>query len=158
MQSLVDSLKNHTVDLYSDIKAGICSWENRGGKDGALNAAVKTIFHYVLLLNINLNLHYVPSNLNKADEPSRSLNMTDSMLSKTAWNYFQQIFGSHSLDLMTIDSNCMKDIFGHHLRHFTSFPTPNSAGVNMFAKKLSNVKNPYVFRPFQFGVSIITIS
>ena len=149
LQSLGDSLKNHRVDLYSDNKAVICSWENQGGKDGALNAVIKTIFDYVLLLNINLNLHYVPSNLNKADEPSRSLNMTDSMLSKTAWDYVQQIFGPHSVDLMAMDSNCMKDIFGHPLRHFTPFPTPNSAGVNVFAQDLSNVKNPYVFPPFQ---------
>ncbi|KAK3107263.1 hypothetical protein FSP39_010584 [Pinctada imbricata] len=143
LQSLGDKIRNHRVDLYTDNKAVICSWENQGGRDCALNDLMKDIFRSVVKLNEHLTLHYVTSGDNKADEPSRSLNMTDSMLSKTAWAYVQQIFGLHSVDLMALDSNSMKDCFGCTLRHFTPFPTPYTAGVNVFAQDLSNVENPY---------------
>ena len=148
-QSLRGSVQNHRVDLYTDNMSVIHSWNNQGGKDPKLNSLMKSLFALVLNLNVKLNLHYVPSENNMADTPSRSINITDSMLSDCAWLYVQQIFGPHTANLMAMDSNCMKDQNGSYLKHYTPFPTPFSAGVNVFAQDLSGDENPYVFPPFQ---------
>ena len=149
LQSLSTSIANHRVDLYTDNMSVIYSWENQGGRDSALNTLIKTLFQLVLNLNVKLSLHYVPSSQNKADAPSRVLHVTDSMLSDHAWLYVQQLYGPHSVDLMSLDSNCMKDYQGHCLKHYTPFQTPASAGVNVFAQDIKRDKNPYVFQPFQ---------
>lgn len=57
-------------------------------------------------------------------------------------------FGPYSVDLMSLDSNVMKDEFGKSLKHFTPYPKPFSAGVNVSSHRLENEKNPYVFPPF----------
>ncbi|KAK3089815.1 hypothetical protein FSP39_006754 [Pinctada imbricata] len=149
LQSVADHIGNHRVDLFTDNMSVIHAWENQGGKDPHLNRLMKTLFILTVDLNIKLNLFHVPSSLNEADTPSRSLHITDSMLSDFAWSYVQQLFGPHSVDLMSLDSNCMKDEFGLCLKHYTPYPTPKSAGVNVFAQDLSKEKNAYVFPPFQ---------
>ena len=37
---------------------------------------------------------------------------------------------------MSLDSNVMKDKVGNSLPHFTPVPSPESSGVNLFAKDL----------------------
>ena len=50
---------------------------------------------------------------------------------------------------MSLDSNVMIGNDGRPLlRHFTSFPSVGSAGVNVFAQDLSSEINSYVFPPF----------
>ena len=55
------------------------------------------------------------------------------------------------LDLMALDSNAQYDRNGFRLPHFTSFPTPESAGVNVFNQDLSSddgsIVNAYAFLP-----------
>jgi hypothetical protein len=48
---------------------------------------------------------------------------------------------------MALDSNAMRGAQGI-LRHFTPYPTPLSAGVNVFAQDIDQELNPYVFPPF----------
>ena len=60
----------------------------------------------------------------------------------------QQRFGPHTLDLMSLESNVMRNVKGHPLPHFTPFPLPGSSGVNMFAQSLDVAGNCYVFPPF----------
>ena len=66
----------------------------------------------------------------------------------------QEEFGGdkgHSCDLMSLDSNAMKDRMGNSLPHFTPVPSPDSAGVNLFAQDLSQhgaiMSRPHVFPP-----------
>lgn len=108
-----------------------------------------TLFCFVYEFNISLNLQYVQSNLNVADEPSRSISLSDCMLSEASWAYVEQLFGPHTVDLMSLDSNCMKDRYGKMLRHFTPYPTILSDGVNVFVQNVNEEENPYVFPPFQ---------
>ena len=58
----------------------------------------------------------------------------------------------HNLGLMALDSNAQCDRQGSLLPHFTPYPTPRSAGVNVFNQDLTNCDgvtvNPYVFLPF----------
>jgi hypothetical protein len=65
-----------------------------------------------LRLDIILNLHYVPSKENLADEPSRQLNKSDATLHTGIWHKIQEQFGGstgNTIDLMSVDSNTMKD-------------------------------------------------
>ena len=52
---------------------------------------------------------------------------------------------------MSLDSNAVKDRMGNSLPHFTPVPSPDSAGVNLFAQDLSQhgdiISRPYVFPP-----------
>jgi hypothetical protein len=45
-----------------------------------LNSTLKELFQLTLDLDILLNLHYVPSKENLADEPSRQLNKSDASI------------------------------------------------------------------------------
>ncbi|KAK3745980.1 hypothetical protein QZH41_014655 [Actinostola sp. cb2023] len=69
-----------------------------------------------------------------------------------AWARVQSNFGGirgHSVDLMALDTNAQQDLSGQPLPHFTPFPTPESAGVNLFAQSPQTAPavwdNPYVF-------------
>ena len=66
--------------------------------------------------DIVLNLTYVQPKSNPSDEPSRSVQNSDPMLSADAWGVVLERFGGHnghSLDLMSLDSICMKDSSGN---------------------------------------------
>ena len=56
-------------------------------------------------------------------------------------------WGPHSVDLMGLDSNTPLDAQGHPLKHFTPWPTQNSAGVNVFSQTLHHLDNAYAFSP-----------
>ena len=56
-------------------------------------------------------------------------------------------WGPHTCDLMAVDSNAMLGSGGMPLRHFTLFPTPESAGTNIFCQDVQLEINPYVFPP-----------
>lgn len=49
---------------------------------------------------------------------------------------------------MSLDSNVMQDENGYPLPHFTPYPTPASAGVNVFAQELCPTDTYYIFPPF----------
>lgn len=49
----------------------------------------------------------------------------------------EQLFGPHTVDLMSLDSNCMNDRYGKMLRHITPYPTILSDGVNVFVKNVN---------------------
>ena len=48
---------------------------------------------------------------------------------------------------MSLDSNVQTDHDGKPLPHFSPWPTPNSAGVNVFAQTLQPSENAYAFPP-----------
>ena len=149
LSSFKGELKDSRVDVFVDNMAVLKSWENQGGKDKALNDIMKQLFQLIMEVNASLKLQYISSAENLADGPSRLVSLSDSMLSEVAWKYVEQLFGPHTVDLMAIDSNCMKDRTGNSLKHFTPYPTPESAGINVFAQTLVSDENYYVFPPFQ---------
>ncbi|WAR14863.1 hypothetical protein MAR_004968 [Mya arenaria] len=144
-------IASHRVDAKIDNKVLLHAWVNQGCKSHEMNLVIKDLFQLTIDYDIILNMQYVPSKSNPADEPSRSLNKTDSMLSKTSWQLVEQYYGGHAghiLDLMSLDSNCMRNKRGGTLRHFTPWPTHFSSGVNMFAQVITPSENCYVFPPF----------
>lgn len=98
--------------------------------------------------NLSLALHYVPSQLNAADPPSRVLSDLDCTLSADVWKLVDTTFGPHSIDLMALPSNVRYDRSGNPLRFFSPFPCVQSAGTNVFAQEIAPQENAYVFPPF----------
>ena len=116
-----DHIRGKRVDANVDNKALLHSCYNEGSKSRELNSVLKQIFNLVLHLDIVLNLTFVKSEHNLADEPSRALKKSDAMLSEKTWSQVQQAFGEHSFDLFSLESNAMIGIDGrplHVLPHF----------------------------------------
>lgn len=123
---------------------------------------MKVLFATTAELNVLLRLSYVRSAENPADGPSRLLSPLDCRLTDRMWQNVQQEFGGstgHTFDLMALDSNVVKDRFGHSLLHFTQSPSPGSSGVNLFVQGLtklgSRIHRPYVFPPSLFVGSVL---
>ena len=96
-----------------------------------------------------LHQSYIRTNENPADEPSRRLSGIDCQLTEDVWQIIQKEFGGPGgpyIDLMTLDSNAMKDKSGNSLPHFTPGPSPGSSGVNLFAQDLTR-QGPAILRP-----------
>lgn len=151
LKSVKDDIRGHRVDAHVDNQVLINSWKNQGTRSREMNTVIKELFQLVLDLDLVLNLTYVESKSNPADAPSRDLQKSDAMLAPSTWGLIQAQFGGeegHSLDLMSLDSNCMKDKAGKKLRHFSPFRNPESAGVNVFSQNIAKEENCYVNPPF----------
>ena len=123
------------------------------GKTGGQEYTAERCPQTLLARNISLCLQFVPSRLNQADAPSRVLSDKDCMLAPEPWKELENLFGPHTFDLMALDTNAQIGCSGSPLPHFTSFPTPGSCGVNVFAQDLTSQENAYVFPPFILGWS-----
>ena len=64
-----------------------------------VNNVLKEIFHLTLSANLHVILHFVPSEENPADHPSRVPSDLDCSLSPTSWQAIQRTFGPHTIDL-----------------------------------------------------------
>ena len=151
------SMENARVDVFVDNKALCDGWKKQGTRSEELNRVLMRIAQLSLSANCSLVMQFVPSAQNPADAPSRSISKMDAMLSPLAWARVQQLFGGvhgHSFDLM-LDSNAMRDAQGNVLPHFTPFPSPLSAGCNLFSQTLSSGENYYVFPPIGMVASVI---
>ena len=147
LKSLGQEIANHRVDAFVDNMAVVAAWQGQGSRTGDLAGLLKDLFQVTMTLNLDLKICYVPSRLNVADFTSRSLKKHDARLSEHHWGLVQGAFGPHTIDLMALDSNVMRDGNGQPLRHFTPFPTPSSSGVNVFSQDIVKEGNPYVFPP-----------
>ena len=98
--------------------------------------------------NLSLSLHYVPSHLNPADQPSLFLSDHDCTLSQDRWKRIDTTFGPHTIDLMALPFNVRHNRSGNPLPFFSPFPCPQSAGTNVFAQSIARQENAYVFPPF----------
>ncbi|KAJ8316599.1 hypothetical protein KUTeg_005850 [Tegillarca granosa] len=72
-----------------------------------------------------------------------------------SWNKVQSHFGPHTCDLMSLDSDAMKDKNGEVLKHFTPFPTTHSVGVNVFSQNLALEENQYVYPSYNLIAPIL---
>lgn len=154
LRACKDQITNARVDVLVDNMAVVNTWNNQSGKSVALNKVMKQLFYTTEKLNVLLHLEYIPSEGNPADSPSRRLSLSDCQLSCDVWSMVQRLFGGddgHSCDLMALDSNAMKTKQGKPLPHFTPYPSPGSAGVNVFSQNLYEhadiLVRPYVFPP-----------
>lgn len=141
-------LSSRRVDVHTDSLVLKSALANDGCKNQDINNVLKDIFDCCREFNFSLDVHYVPSSENPADIPSRKVSDIDCMLSERAWEPVERLFGPHTFDLMSLDSNCQRDGEGRCLPHFTPCATPSSCGINVFAQSLPLDHNLYVFPPF----------
>ena len=155
IKALPDGIRDCRIDASIDSMAVLGAWQGSGSRRSPqLTSATKRLYFALSSRNVQLNLSYVPSKENVADFPSRTMSRVDSKLSMSAFEMVDKEFGGvegHSFDLMSLDSNVMKNKDGIPLPHFTPFPSPDSNGVNVFSQDLRefpSMSNPYVFPPF----------
>jgi hypothetical protein len=132
------------------------AWNRQGSRNSAFNQCIKRLFEVCVDLDIDLQLRYINTKHNPADAPSRSLSRQDAKLAGPFWRQIDDVFGPHTCDLMALDSNCIMGKDGKTLRHFTPYPTPFSAGVNVFTQNLKLESNPYVFPPVAMIPSLLS--
>ena len=135
-KALPEEIWNCKMDALAGSRVVIGAWEGQGGKTSPqLMRVTKELFFAVSSRNLQLDLHYVESQKNKADAPSRRLSRSDSKLSDDVFVMVNQAFGgstSHSFDLIALVSNAMRGKDGLLFPNFSPFPSPCSEGVNLF--------------------------
>ena len=141
-------LEGQRVHAHVDNKVLVYSWANQYSTSPQLNAVLKEIFQVTFKLKCSLVTSYISSSMNPADMPSRKLQKSDATLSKRAWLFIQYLFGPHTVDMFSLDSNAMCDDSGEILKHFTPFPSPISSGVDAFSQPFTAADNCYAFPPF----------
>ena len=129
-------IQNSRVDVHTDSGALLGSWQSEGGSNTEINDVIKAVLRCSQELNYSIDMQYVPSAENPADAPSRRQSDLDYTLSEEAWSRVQRLFGPHTFDLMSLDSNSRRDLHGNRLPHFTPCHTPESSGINVFAQQL----------------------
>ena len=146
--SFKSQLSNSRVDVHIDNKVLKSALDDDGCRNSAINEVINEIYRFSRDQNFSIQTFYVPSSHNPADKPSRKCSDLDCMLSVGAWLSLERLFGPHSFDLMSLDSNCQRNAYGNSLPHYTPWATPGSAGINVFANPLPAGRNIYVFPPF----------
>ena len=146
--SLGEKIANKRLHAQCDNQAVVFSWERQYSKCPELNAIFKEIFQIIFKQKCSLTLVYVGTSQNPADAPSRALSKADARLSKRAWLFIEHLFGPHTCDMFSLDSNAITDPTGSSLRHFTPYLTPFSGGVDAFAQVYSPAENYYAYPPF----------
>lgn len=141
-------IRNSRVDVHTDSMSLLGTWQSEGGKNSSINDVIKAILRCSQEFNFLIDMQYVPSAENPADAPSRQFSDLDCTLTEEAWSRVQRMFGPHTFDLMSHDSNCRSDQLGDRLPHFSPCQAPESAGINVFAQQLPLGGNLYVFPPF----------
>lgn len=141
-------VSNARVDCFVDNAPLIACWNKDGSRNARINRVLKEIFHLTLSANLQVILHFVPSQENPADSPSRIPSDRDCMLSPPSWQIIQRSFGPHSIDLMASSYNVQKDLSGRALPFFALSPSPQALGVNIFSQAVIPSHNAYVFPPF----------
>jgi len=148
LENLADECGNMRVDVLTDSKVLIASWERQVSRCPATSAIFKELFQLCTSKNLGLALQYIPSKDNPADGPSRFRSDLDATLSPGAWRQIERAFGPHSIDLTALPSNTRCDGSGRRLRFFSPTPCKQASGTNVFAQTIAPYENAYVFPPF----------
>ena len=130
-------IQNSRVDVHTDSRALLGSWQSEGGNNSKINDVINAILRCSQEFNFLIDIQYVPSAGNPGDAPSRRHSDLDCTLSEETWSRVQRMFGPHTFDLMPLDSNCRLDQLGNRRPHFTPcHNTLESSGINVFAHQL----------------------
>lgn len=148
LRNVAGLISNARVDCFVDSATLVACWRKDGSRNTRVNNALKEIFHLTLSANLQVILHFVPSQQNPADSPSRIPSDRDCTLSPASWLIVQRAFGPHTIDLMATSANVQKDSSGRALPFFAPSPSPQALGVNVFSQTLSPSLSAYVFPPF----------
>ena len=121
---------------------------------------IKAVLRCSQEFNFSIDMQYVPSAENPADAPSRRQSDLDCTLSEEAWSHVQRLFGPHTFDLMSLDSNSRRDLHGNRLSHFTPCHTLSHPASTCLRNSCLSEKTFMFFPPLylsvRFSVSLLT--
>ena len=101
LQRVACLVSNVRVDCFVDSATLVACWKKKDGSRNALiKSGLKEIFHLTLSANLHIILHFVPSQNNPADSPSRIPSVQDCLLSLASWRIVDRAFGPHAIDRM----------------------------------------------------------
>ena len=83
-------IRNSRVDVHTDSRVLLGSWQNESGNNSEINDVNKAILRCSQDFNFLISMHYVPSAENPADLPSRRFSDLDCTLSEEAWSRVQR--------------------------------------------------------------------
>ena len=147
LQSIEDRLFRRRVDVFVDNEGLVQAWNGLRAKSAELVGVLQSLFLLSLDLRMALRLHWVPTDRNPADAPSRALDRMDCMLSPALRSRLWGCYGPLVFDLMALPSNFLRDPSDRPLPFFSRSPSPGAAGVNVFAQS-PPVGRLYAFPPF----------
>ena len=124
LDAFKSKIRNSRVDVHTDSRALLESWLSEGGNNTEINDVIKAVLRCSQELNFSIDMQYVPSAENPADAPSRRQSDLDCTLSEEAWSHVQRLFGPHTFDLMSLDSNSRRDLHGNRFHTFHTVPHP----------------------------------
>jgi hypothetical protein len=156
LQSVSCHLWRRRVDVFVDNEGLVHAWEGLKSKSVELTSVLQTLFLFCMDFYVSLKLHWVPTDANPADAPSRALHRGDSALSSVLRDRLWGSFGPFSFDLLALPSNVFRDPSGLPLPFFSLAPCPSSSGTNVFAQSPpSGIL--YAFPPFALIVPLVNL-
>ena len=77
-------IRNSRVDVHTDSRAVLGSWQSEGGSSTEKNDVIKAVLRCSQEFNFSINMQHVPSAENSTDAPSRRQSDLDCTLSEEA--------------------------------------------------------------------------
>ena len=71
LQRVARLISNARVDCFVDSAPLVACWKKDGSRNSRINNVLNEVFHLTLSANLHVILHFVPSQENPADSPSR---------------------------------------------------------------------------------------
>ena len=137
LRRVVGLISNARIDCFVDSATLVACWRKDGSRNTCVNNALKEIFHLTLSGNLQVMLHFVPSQQNPADSPSRIPSDRDCSLSPASWCIVQRAFHPHTIDLMATSANVHRDSSGRALPFLPPHPHPHlRLSASTFSRRL----------------------
>jgi hypothetical protein len=142
LQSFLPRLADNQVVLYTDNQAAMQIINNGTTRSPPIMQTVRDIYRLTTDHHIDLRLRYIPTTLNPADTPSRTIDPHDWRIASNVFTALQHRFGQCSFDLFASSSN-------HVLPQFASFgPCPGTAAIDAFSLDWSTLGRAWANPPF----------
>ena len=156
LSSIVDSVRDHRVDVYSDNHALTQAWSGLKCSSSDLAGVLRSLFLICCEYNLSVKMIWIPSEVNVADAPSRLLRRSDAALVPSLRRQLWDTFGPFSIDLMALPSNAFRRPSGALIPFFSPTPLPSSAGANVFSQERP-YGVAYAFPPFVMVPALIRL-
>ena len=147
LQAIQERLYCRRVDVYVDNQGLMYAWNGLKARSEELVGVLRSLFLWTTDFRVSLRLHWIPTDENPADAPSRLLDRSDCMLSAALRRKLWSAYGPFSFDLMALPSNVLRDPSGRPLPFFSRYPVPSAAGTCVFAQSPPSGRL-YVYPPF----------
>ena len=121
LQAMEDRLFRRRVDVFVDNEGLVHAWNGLKARSIELVGVLQSLFLLTLDYRMALCLHWIPTDRNPADAPSRVLDRTDCMLTERLRCKLWSAFGPFAFDLMALPSNAFRGPSGRPLPFFSRF-------------------------------------